>query len=85
MQTFKKIIATTALVLLALAGAYGAVVLVLYSLEKNAEVSCLKLVHQAEEFRATGIFYITEKEDRMCKEVDIHVNARVGAPELQGE
>jgi len=46
----------------------------LTGLNKQSEVTCIKLQNQSQEYRG---FYITESEDTMCDSIGIEVDAPV--------
>lgn len=49
---------------------------VLTGLEKQSEVTCIKLQNQSEEFKHAG-FYLTESESHICDELGIEIDAPV--------
>lgn len=85
MQNVFKAIYTVVIIAFAIVGVYGTAVLIGVAMDKSEVVDCLKLDQQSDDFRATGVFFITAQENDMCNAHDIHINAPVGEPVQRGE
>jgi hypothetical protein len=74
MTNSKKIITTTILIVFAIIGLYGMVVLISAGLDKSEVVSCLKLDQQSKTYEG---FFLAGWEKEMCEAHGIFINAPV--------